>query len=146
MSMFPSQLLDCTRLVTSPPLRPGQVEPSLPPTRAIFQPLCRKTKFTTDAAGSLLGQEDAMVGEADFCQGHPAQIWWMVIPGPGTLLVVHYVENFADMTHFDVLEGETETENNNRLNVKAETLSFPGRICRRLHGPFRERKINIPWR
>ena len=77
MSMLPSRLLECTRQVLPPPLRPGQVEPFLPPTRAIFQPmwgktraergeclsiflprsrpLCRKTKFTTDAAGSLLG-------------------------------------------------------------------------------------------
>ena len=38
--------------------------------------------------------------EADYCQGHPAQIWWTVIPGPGSLLVVHYLENFVDMTHF----------------------------------------------
>ena len=75
MSMLPSQFLEGTQL--SPPLlRPGQDEPFLP-SRAVFQllwgkpraesgeclstslphsrPLCLKTKFTTDVAGSLLG-------------------------------------------------------------------------------------------
>ena len=46
-----------------------------------------------------LGKTMRFQGEADFCQGHPAQIWWTVIPGPGSLLVVHYLENFVDMTH-----------------------------------------------
>ena len=72
----------------------------LPPARG----RCAAKKFTADAAGSLLGAT-RFVGEADFCQGHPAQIWWTVILDPGSLLVVHYLENFADMTHFDVLEG-----------------------------------------
>ena len=37
--LLPSRLFECTRPVTPPPVRPGQVEPFLPPTRAIFQPL-----------------------------------------------------------------------------------------------------------
>ena len=76
MSMLPSQLLEGTRQLSPPPIRPGQDEPFLP-SRAIFQPLwgkpraergeclstspprsrplCLKTKCTTDVAGSLLG-------------------------------------------------------------------------------------------
>ena len=34
-ALFPSRLLDCTRPVTPPSLRPGEVESFLPPTRAI---------------------------------------------------------------------------------------------------------------
>ena len=44
------------------------------------------------------GKKVRFQGEADFCQGHPAQIWWTVIPGPSSLLVVHYLENFVDIT------------------------------------------------
>ena len=58
---------------------------SFPPTLLTRAPRGKKMRFQ---------------GEADFCQGHPAQIWWTVIPGPGSLLVVHYLENFVDMTHF----------------------------------------------
>ena len=75
-ALLPSRLFECTRQVTLSPFRPGQVEPLLPQTRAIFsrcgaktraergdlrsRPPCHKTKFTTDAAGSLSGQEDAV--------------------------------------------------------------------------------------
>ena len=123
MSMLPSRLLECTRQVTPPPLRPGQVEPFLPPTRAIFQPLWGKMRAERRECLSISllpleaavpqnevyhrrcwlaprGKKMRFQGEADFCQGHPAQIWWTVIPGPGSLLVVHYLENFVDMTHF----------------------------------------------
>ena len=120
--LFPSRLLECTRPVTPPSLRPGQVEPFLPPTRAIFQPLWGKTRaergeclsISPPARGrcaakrslplTLLarssGQEDAISRRDRLLPGHPAQIWWTVIPGPGSLLVVHYLENFVDMTHF----------------------------------------------
>ena len=75
--MLPSRLLERTRQMSPPALPPGQVGLFLPPTRAIFQPLwekpraereeclstfpsrsrplCLKTKFSTDVAGSLLG-------------------------------------------------------------------------------------------
>ena len=77
MFMLQSRLLAYIRQVSPPALRPGQVELFLPSTRAMFQPLwgkpraergeclstslsrsrplCLKTKFTTDVAGSLLG-------------------------------------------------------------------------------------------
>ena len=35
------------------------------------------------------GKKMCFQGEADFCRKHPAQIWWTVIRGPGSLLVLH---------------------------------------------------------
>ena len=73
-----------------PPLEAAvPLKQSLPPT-LLARSQCKKVRFQS---------------EADFCQGHPAQIWWTVISGPCFLLVVHYPENFVDMTHFVVLEG-----------------------------------------
>ena len=81
MSCFLAGYLNVlTREVTPPPLRPGQIEPFLPPTRAIFQPLwgktraergecLSKTKFTIDAAGSfsgITGMEDYFGRSEDF--------------------------------------------------------------------------------
>ena len=69
-ALLPSWLLECTRQVTPPPIGLAKLSPSCfnesdfqPPwgkTRAErgdprSRPLCRKTKFTTDAAGSLFG-------------------------------------------------------------------------------------------
>ena len=91
--MVRSRQFECNRQVPAPPSRPSQVEPFLPPTRAICQPLwgktraereeclsvslplpgsrplCRKTKFTTDAAGSLSGQEVAISRRGRFLPG-----------------------------------------------------------------------------
>ena len=117
MSMLPSRLLECTRKVPPPPLRPGQVEPFLSPTRAIFQPLWGKTRaergecpsiFPPPARGrcaakrslppTLLarssGQEDAILRRGRLLPGTSRPIWWTVILGPGSLLVVHYLDNF----------------------------------------------------
>ena len=121
--MLRSRHFECSRQVPAPPSRPGQVEPFLPPTRAICQPLwgktqrgkgrmsfdtpplfrsrplCLKTKFTTDAAGSFSGQEVAFSRRGRFLpgtfrlnlvDGHSGS--WLSARRP-------YLENIVDMTH-----------------------------------------------
>ena len=66
---------------------------SISPSRS--RPLCRKTKFTTDAAG----QEDAISRRGRLLPGTSRPTLVDGHPGPGSLLVVHHLENFVDMTH-----------------------------------------------
>ena len=78
-ALFPSRLLECTRPVTPPSLRPGQVEPFLPPTRAISAAVGQNEKRPPLEAAvpqnkiyhrrcwlALWGKKMWFEGEADF--------------------------------------------------------------------------------
>ena len=82
------------------------------------------------------------VGEADFCQGHPAQIWWTVILDPGSLLVVHLFENFVDMTHFNVLEGSRNGDHEQQqAERESRDVIIPVEYSRRPHGTISRGKV-----
>ena len=122
---LPSQLLEGTRQLSPPPLRPGQDEPFLPP-RAIFQPLCGKermsfdipprsrplclkTKFTTDVAGSLLGARRCDIMARPTCPSRG--LVRLVRGGNVERLELHYVRRQVAKVHHD---GRRSSRKNKR--------------------------------
>ena len=144
-----------------PALPPGQVELFLPPTRAIFQPLwgkpraereecfstspprsrplCRKTKFTTDAAGSLLGPRRCdsptrgRLLPGIFCQilvdGRPG--FWLSARRPfpvlprslhGKLLLANWWSDFTTSYAFSGLDFHTIASPCTDSNVNKGTI------------------------
>ena len=160
--MLPSRLLECTRQVTPPPLRPGQLEPFLSPTRAIFQPLWGTTRAETGEYLSISspptrgrcaakrslpptllvrssGQEDAISRRGRLLQGTSRPN--LVDGHLGSWLFARR-ENFVDMTHFVVLEGSRNGDQKQQQDeCERRDVTIPVECSRRLHGTIPREKV-----